>query len=112
MWFRNKVQLDGEDIYEIITPDDHIGFGVAVADIKKSKPHKHYRTKETYVLLSGKLNVYVDGRLHQLNKIGEALKVKVGSVHWAESPDPDNIGRVFVITIPAWTPDDHHLYTC
>lgn len=109
MWYKNKVEVPVEVIYEIVTESDGLGWGVAVAEVTMSKPHFHKHTEEEYLLLSGKLNVHVGGTTYFLEKPGDKVHIFPGAVHWAESPDLDNVGSIRVITIPAWTPEDHIL---
>ena len=109
MWYKNRIELPGEIIYEVIAGEDNQGFGLAVADIKKSKPHYHLITVEAYTLISGHLIVYVDGCPFLLERPGAGIKIPLGVVHWTENLDPTTYARISVITVPPWTPEDHIL---
>lgn len=121
-WFKNRVEIDKlvingrfkEVIYEVVTGDDNAGFGFAVADIDHSQMHIHNKTTEVYILVSG--DVYI-----QLGKIGEAgsnlvhllrpgdtVTIPPNTHHYAISARKES-ARVAVLTIPAWSPDDHIL---
>ena len=52
-WYKQRIELGDEVVYELITADDECGFGVAIADIMVSEPHFHVTTHETYILLDG-----------------------------------------------------------
>lgn len=114
MWFKNRVVVPGEVIYEIVASDDNVDFGVAAADIDISKRHFHGRTEEIYVLLSGALRVRLQRETHGvsrdvcLNSFGASVTIPPGMLHSAKSIGPAP-ARVLVITKPAWTSEDHHL---
>ncbi len=109
MWYKKRVELAGETIYEIVSGEDNQGFGLAVADIIRSQPHFHRNTVESYTLLSGRLVVYKDGRPFLLEHPGATIKILLGSIHWAESLDQYVPARISVVTVPAWTAEDHIL---
>lgn len=109
MWYKKKIELPEETIYEIVSGEDNQKFGLAVADIIRSRPHFHRNTAESYTLLSGCLVVYIDGRTFLLEQPNSVLKIPVGTVHWAESLDRNSPARISVATVPAWTPEDHIL---
>lgn len=113
MWFQKKIEVPGETIYEIVTAADNaLGFGVAAADIAVSKRHKHSVTDELYVLLEGKLRITTgaegSSRDIYLEKPGTTCFIARGRAHHAESLGTKP-ARVLVISLPAWTPEDHHL---
>lgn len=112
-WYKQKIDLPDannplETIYEIVTAEDGEEFGYAVADVRRSVPHFHYYTDETYTLLSGMLRVHIDGVEYDLTKIGQSIAIPIHKPHWAESLT--NVpARIGVHTMPAWTPEDHIL---
>lgn len=103
-WYKNKIDLPKETIYEIITADDNTGFGIALADIKKSDPHFHRKTVEVYTLISGKLVVHLGDHKVVLLSRGDTVTIPPCTIHWAEGD-----GRILVETIPAWIFEDHVL---
>lgn len=108
VWYKNKVEVLGETIYEIVTAEDNAGFGLAVAEIEKSQPHYHLKTRETYTLISGVLRVHIGEHMKVLEHAGESAQIPKGVTHWAEQVGKE-IPRVSILAIPAWTPKDHHL---
>lgn len=108
MWYKNKVEVPGETIYEIITKEDDEGFGLALAVISKSEPHYHNDTLEQYTLLDGKLLVHIGRHQIMLEKPLYTVIIPKGKVHWAEACPKGSSAKVQVITSPAWTPEDHH----
>ncbi len=109
MWYKNRVELPGEIVYEIVTGEDGQGFGLAVASIMSSKPHHHLVTTEVYTWISGRLIVHIDGHPFLLERPGAGVKIPLGTIHWAESLDQTTYARISVVTVPAWTPEDHIL---
>ncbi len=107
MWYQDRVEVPGEVIYKIVTSEEKLGFSVAMALITKSEPHSHNECLESYVLLSGRLTVHLDSERTILDESGCVLHIPKGTVHSAESLD-DTPARVLVISIPAWTKEDHH----
>lgn len=102
-----KIEIgNGDEVIYILGVDPAWGASVAIADIRQSQPHKHLRTYETYVLLAGALEVFVDGVIYTLETPGDTVEIPLGFVHWAralgEAP-----GRIMVITTPPWTHEDH-----
>lgn len=108
MWYKRKVVVpDGQEtIYEIITEEDGLGFGLAVADVVRSVPHLHRHTREKYVLVSGRLQVVIGNGTHHLCEPGHAVDIPLNAVHWAKSAN-EAPARILVLTFPPWSPDDH-----
>src|SRR3989344_2604934 len=109
LWYKSFVLLPQEAIYVVIDAADNLGFGLAVAEITKSDPHCHKITKETYTLIAGQLWVHIEGQVTLLKTPGESIQIPVGTIHWAESADPENPALISVLTTPAWTSNDHIL---
>ena len=106
---KNHVVGSGEEICEVVTGKDNPGLGMAFADIEHSEAHLHRRTRETYVLVSGALHICLeDFSNHYLTTPGESLVIPIGWAHRAKSMNPEP-ARVLVISIPAWSPEDHIL---
>ena len=108
MWYKRKVAVpDGlETIFEVLAEEDGLGFGLAVADVIRSVPHFHRFTRETYILVSGRLQVVIGNGTHHLCEPGHAVDIPPGMIHWAKSAD-DAPARVLVLTFPPWSPEDH-----
>ena len=111
-WYKKKIVLgDGlEVVHEIITEEDGLGFGLAVADIVRSEAHHHEEGMvETYTLISGSLVVMVDGQDFILKKPGNTLTILPGQRHYARSENGKTPARITVLSTPAWRPENHHL---
>lgn len=91
-----------EEVVAEISQDERES--VAVALIDRSRPHRHRFITETYLVESGTLFLYVDGREHVLNP-GETYRIVPGQIHWAAGAAT----RVRVTAAPPWTPADHLL---
>ncbi|TSC82775.1 MAG: hypothetical protein G01um101420_133 [Parcubacteria group bacterium Gr01-1014_20] len=111
-WYKSKFEApDGnETVYEVVTSGDGTGFGIAVADIIQSKPHRHEKMIETYTLVEGMLAVRIDDRVFLLSVEGQSIQIFPGQVHSAWSHyGREHPARVLVFSSPAWTLEDHHL---
>ena len=108
---KNKVMAPDELelVWEIITKEDNLGFGMAVADIIKSVPHFHKKMFEIYILVSGILEVFVNGKSKLLSLPGEGVRILPERNHWARSYGEKIPARVLAWSYPAWTLEDHHL---
>lgn len=108
-WYKGEpVRIPGEVIYEVITEEDGQEFGVAIADVEEAQPHHHNKTSETYVLVSGEIEINIDGARHKLTRPGESIEIPLGKVHFGKSLG-DGPARVAVITTPPWSSEDHIL---
>lgn len=103
--YKSKVELNGETIYELIDTDCGLGWSAAVADIIESRPHKHLFTKETYTMLEGVLEVFIDDKKYILHP-GEVLSIPLNAIHWAKSLT-NQPARILVSCTPGWTQADH-----
>lgn len=112
MWYKNKVVAeDGkETVYVLFSEAEaqKLGFGVAVADIEQSVQHYHLKTRETYVLISGRLEVKMRGTTHTLTAPGQSIEIPVNTIHSAKSLQGTS-ARIVVLTVPGWQVDDHRL---
>jgi len=108
MWFKRKVRVPGEMIYEIIGADENTDFGIAVVEIQESLPHYHADTQEVYVLLEGELEMHVGDEMVILKRPGQSVQIFNPTVHWAKSLN-ESPARVLVVTMPAWSSEDHFL---
>lgn len=112
-YFKKEIFLPNEAewaerIREIVSAEDGQPYGLAEADIIRSAPHRHKETRETYLLVSGELDVFLgdDDLSIRLRTPGETIEIPVGIRHWARSTD-HRPAKVLVTTIPPWRPDDH-----
>ena len=115
-WYKNHIVVPCEEIFEIVTDTDGLGWGLAVARIVESRPHVHEKTKETYTLISGVLKVHlwppdIDAlpKIILLAEPGQSVAIPANVTHWAESPDENRGAMVLVLSIPAWNKEDHIL---
>jgi len=93
-----------EIICEIEPTKNHSNYSVAIAVINKSKSHKHIKSTETYEVIKGELNLFVENKKIILKK-GEEYSVIPNKVHWAEGKET----WVKVTSTPGWTIKDHLL---
>lgn len=110
-WFKNRVEVPGETIFEIVTEGDGVDFGVAEVEIIDSLAHFHKETREVYILLSGKLEIRLNDKTVVLENYGETVTIPQNVVHSAKSLGYGPAG-VLIVTMPAWTQADHHLVSC
>jgi mannose-6-phosphate isomerase-like protein (cupin superfamily) len=102
-----NVVINGDNINptEIVAEIDPKN-GEAMAIIDKSDAHHHKHTIEVYIVEKGSLDLYIDGKKHQL-KSGSKLTVKPGQVHYAIGDET----WVKTISTPPWSIEDHILET-
>jgi isopentenyldiphosphate isomerase/mannose-6-phosphate isomerase-like protein (cupin superfamily) len=93
-----------EILCEIEPSTDHADYSVAVAAIKSSAPHHHNKSVETYEVIKGELELYVDGKMHQLAG-GESYTIQPSQIHYAKG----DFTLVKVTSHPGWTLEDHIL---
>lgn len=97
-----------EIVYEVTSVGGDRGWSAAYADILRSDPHVHHRTRETYVHLEGPpLAVQLDNAWHLLEQ-GDSIDIPLGVRHWARS-EGEGMARILVTTCPAWSAEDHIL---
>ncbi len=108
MWYQNRLEFPGEVLYEIVTAENTLPFGVMMVLLTKSRPHFHKHTREKYVLISGSLTVHIDDECVMLTRPMDEVDIPINMTHWAESFTPDTPAQILVITTPAWTKEDQH----
>ena len=108
MWYQKKVELPGEVIYEIVTAEDTLSFGIVMVLLTKSRPHFHTHIREKYVLIGGSLIVHIDDECVMLTRPMDEVDIPINMTHWAESLNPGTPAQILLITTPAWTKEDHH----
>ncbi len=96
-----------EIVYELTTQRSGLPFGIAIADIQQSEAHFHKVTWETYAVVQGTLELYLDGDRHVLRP-GDVKKIPLWVVHSARSLDKTP-ARITVTTIPEFSPEDYYL---
>lgn len=92
-----------EILCEIDPVSEHTLFSVAVAVIDHSVPHLHKKSVETYTVLQGEIDLYLDGQVFHLKK-GEFKQIHPFTIHHA-------IGKEAWIQCrsePGWTKEDHY----
>ena len=107
--YQNKKARAAEIVYEVTTQQSSLPFGIAIADIQQSEAHFHKVTWETYTVVQGNLEVYLDGERHVLHP-GDVIKIPLWVVHFAKSLD-ETPARITVTTIPEFSPEDYYLAT-
>jgi quercetin dioxygenase-like cupin family protein len=93
-----------EIICEIDPTSEHPEVNIAMAAITESKPHYHNKATETYEVVKGDLELFVDG-VRMLLQQGSVHIVAPKQVHYAKG----NFTIVKVTSRPGWTPEDHIL---
>ena len=103
------VIVPGERIFELVTAADDQPYGIAVVEVQESQPHHHNRTRECYLLLRGRVEVFVNGDSTILERFGDRIVIPPGVPHWARAVGGGGQPAVVaVISDPPWTPEDHH----
>lgn len=98
--------LDGRKehfVCEIEPTKDHPQYDRAIEVIISSQPHKHLKMTQYYTILSGSLNLYLNGEKVIL-KQGDTYTIKPNVVHWANS---DGECWLEIRSEPGWTKEDH-----
>lgn len=94
---------DGQHfVCEIEPGNEHPEYDRAIEVMVKTKPHKHLKTKQVYLVRSGTLRLHVQKVIDL--KPGDVYIIEPGDIHWAESDDEC---RVELHSTPAWTKEDH-----
>lgn len=78
--------------------------GLAIAVIDKSESYYHKIITETYKVLDGELNVFINNIKHKLKK-GDVVSIEPNNIHYAIG----NETWVEVYSKPAWTSKGHFL---
>lgn len=106
--YKNKVENPNETVYEVITAEDGLGWGMVYADFGESEAHFHNKISETYIVLEGELEVILGkGDIRRL-KVGDSVFIKPGVKHKARAVSGKS-ARIAAFTFPAWYPEDHHI---
>jgi mannose-6-phosphate isomerase-like protein (cupin superfamily) len=104
--YRPTAEAPEEIVYEVTSTSGDRGWSVAYADILRSDPHLHHRTREAYVHLEGPpLAVQLDNAWHLLEQ-GDSIDIPLDVRHWARS-EGEGMARILVTTCPAWRAEDH-----
>jgi quercetin dioxygenase-like cupin family protein len=99
---KNPADNPTEIICEIDPTPDHPNYDVAIAVIDVSKPHYHQVSTETYEIINGELDLFIDGIKHHL-KEGDSLTIEPGRVHYAIGSET----WIKATSRPGWIPSDH-----
>jgi len=99
---KNDPENPTEILCEVEPTTDHPEYSLAISVIDKSKPHVHQKTQETYKVIKGSLDLYIDGQEHQL-KEGEQITIQPGQKHWAKGDET----WIECYSEPGWTLKDH-----
>lgn len=93
--------------YELIPSSEGLGFSLAVSDIIESAPHYHADLSETYTVIYGALEIFINDKSYVLYP-NDVIVVPRKAVHWARSVTGEP-ARVLVSCVPGWTPEDNHV---
>lgn len=109
-----KTENDRETIYTgvVVKLPNGTEIGLAIVKTDEVGPELHYHesTVETYILLSGGLEIYrgdINSR-KTLDSVGESEKIPEGTVHSARSSEGP--AWFLVVSSPAWSEEDHYFY--
>lgn len=101
-------EVPGERIIECPRDRDAMT-SVALVELRRSRPHRHERTVERYVLLSGVADVHRgETAVIRLEQFGDDITIPASVVHWAEAVG-DTPAILAVYSTPPWSKEDHHL---
>jgi mannose-6-phosphate isomerase-like protein (cupin superfamily) len=103
---KESYDLDGRGLHfvcEVEPVSEHPEYDTAVEVIIKSKPHKHMKMVQRYIVLSGSMDLRVEDKEIHLSK-GDQYVITPGKVHWATS---DGRSLVELYSVPGWTKEDH-----
>ena len=101
----------GEDVQEILGVQaggikSHSLARVTIAPGKRSLPHFHKESDESYLILSGKAEMVINAQHFELSP-GEAVLIEPQEVHQIFNPGLEDL--VFLaVCVPAWRPDDSY----
>ncbi len=101
-WKKNLIDLETEKIYEIMKNEY---FGLAYAEIKESKLHRHLRTTEVYIVDKGE-GILIYGEQKIPLSEGDVVEIKTNIPHKVIS---ENWIKVYVISSPPWSENDHEI---
>ena len=91
-----------EILCEIDPTEKHSHYSIAVSVIDKTTPHFHGKTKETYEVIRGELDLKIGDQTIHLRE-GESYIIDLGNIHTATG----NETWVKVTSRPGWTPQDY-----
>jgi quercetin dioxygenase-like cupin family protein len=105
---KEVIMLPPDDPTEILCETEpsaeHSEYSVAIAAIKRSALHRHAVTTETYEIIDGQLDLYIDGEKVTLGP-EDVCTVVPGENHYAVG----DFALAKVTSHPGWTPKDHIL---
>jgi len=91
-----------EILCEVDPSSQHPEYSIAVCVVDTSAPHYHKKSTETYTILDGELDVFIDGVPHHMKK-GESVVINPFSSHYAVGHET----WVECRSEPGWTAEDH-----
>lgn len=104
-------RIDGHGIssdnvtYEMLTPDLS---GALEANWVRSQPGHdtsgtpfHHSGEEFGIVISGELDVFIDGVRHRLSA-GDSIRYSSTVPHWFVNPGPQELNAIWVSTPPSW----------
>jgi mannose-6-phosphate isomerase-like protein (cupin superfamily) len=103
--YPNKTVINnglGEIVCEVKPGSEDSTESIAVAVIDSTKPHYHETITETYKVIKGKLDLYIDQNKISLSE-GDIYVIEPKHVHYATG----NETWIECTSHPAWTFEDH-----
>jgi mannose-6-phosphate isomerase-like protein (cupin superfamily) len=102
---------DGAEICELVRPDTSPLRRLSIAEVHvaprvAAAPHRHLRTEESYVVLSGTGRVRVDDQELAV-EAGDVICIPVGAVHRISNASPEPL-RYLAISSPPYSAEDLH----
>jgi mannose-6-phosphate isomerase-like protein (cupin superfamily) len=91
-----------EILCEVEPASEHSEYSVAISIIDKSVSHYHIKSIETYKILEGELDLYINGLVHHMKK-GDSMVINPFSHHYAIG----NETWIECRSEPGWTIEDH-----
>lgn len=99
------VGVESDALYELLTPDLRGALEVLWLETPpghdtSATPFTH-NGEEVGVVLSGSLDVYVDGTPHHLDA-GDSIRYSSSLAHWYHNVGPGTCTAIWVVTPPSW----------
>lgn len=91
-----------EIICEVESTKEHPGWSKAIVVADRSLPHMHKQITETYTVIKGTLNVYIENEEHNLTT-GQSITIPPNKIHHVEG----NATWFEAHSEPGWYLEDH-----
>jgi len=99
------IGVEPESLYELLTPDLHGALEVLWLETPpghdtSATPFTH-NGEEVGIVLSGSLDVYIDGVCHHLDA-GDSIRYSSSVPHWYHNVGEEKCTAIWVVTPPSW----------